>query len=147
MIAATNTLAAEQHEKDIAAETERLDQLAASDDPADLRPILADLTSPDKDIRAAAIEAVKQFGSRDAIPTLQNLAANTTDVEEKAALLEAADFLALPSLSELASQNSPATPEQIQADEAFRNRQLQNHPPAAVPAEVGSEPAKPITPN
>jgi HEAT repeat protein len=67
-----------------------------NDDPASLSNILADLTNPEKEIRDAAIEAAKQFGSTNAIPTLKAVAANTTDTEEQIALLEAANFLSLP---------------------------------------------------
>ena len=82
----------------IEAETDRLQQLSMSDDPISLSNILADLTSPEKEIRAAAIEATKQFGSTNAIPALKAAAEASEDHEEKAAFLEAVDFLSLPSL-------------------------------------------------
>ncbi len=96
-----------------------------NDDPASLSNILADLTNPEKEIRDAAIEAAKQFGSTNAIPTLKAVAANTTDLEEQSALLEAADFLSLPAISDSGVQ-LPRTPEQIQAamqKQAQRQRQ------------------------
>ena len=128
--ATTNAPTPEQREAAIDAETGRLQDWSMNDDPASLSNILADLTHPEKEIRDAAIEATKQFGSTNAIPTLKEVAANTTDTEEQIALLEAADFLSLPSLS--SSGPDTRTPEQIQAGaqrsaerQARRQAQLQ----------------------
>ena len=133
--ASTNTLTLEQRQEAIDAETDRLQQLSMNDDPASLSAILNDLTNPEKEIRAAAIEAAKQFGSTNAIPTLKAVASKTDDTGEQIALLEAADFLALPSFTIGGSGSStPKTPEQIQADEqqraqaeARRQAHLQKH--------------------
>ena len=134
--AATNAPTPEQREAAIDAETARLLDWSMNDDPASLSNILADLTNPEKEIRDAAIEATKQFGSTNAIPTLKAVAANTTDTREQIDLLEAADFLSLPSLpvSTLPTQ----TREQMkaaaqQARQAHQNRlqkgaQSQNPP-------------------
>lgn len=118
----TNTLTPEQRQAAIDAETDRLQQWSANDDPASLSNILTDLTSSEKEIRETAIEAAKQFGSTNAIPALKAVAANTTDTEEQIALLEAANFLSLPSLN--SSGPDTRTPEQIQAD-AQRNAERQ----------------------
>jgi hypothetical protein len=95
---ATNTLTPEQRQAAIDAETDHLQQWSMNDDPESLSNILADLTNSEKEVRQAAIEAAEQFGSTNAIPILKNLAANDGDPEEKAALLEAAHFLSLPSI-------------------------------------------------
>jgi hypothetical protein len=130
--AATNTPTPEQREAAIDAETDRLQEWSMSDDPASLSNILADLTNPEKEIREAAIEAAKQFGSSNAIPTLKAVAANTTDTEEQIALLEAANFLSLPSMT-FGGPAAPQTPEQIQAaaqrraeSKTRRQAQMQN---------------------
>lgn len=86
----------EEHHAVIAQETERLAQWSMNDDQQSLSNILGDLTSPEKEIRMAAIDAAKQFGSTNAIPVLKGMAANTDNPEEAAALLEAVDFLELP---------------------------------------------------
>ena len=113
----TNILTDEQREAAIDAETDRLQQWSMNDDPASLSNILADLTNPEKEVREAAIEAAEQFGSTNAIPTLKAVAANTSDTEEQIALLEAANFLSLPSFTIGGSgPATPRTPEQIQAD-------------------------------
>ena len=91
-----------------------------NDDPDSLSNILADLTNPEKEIREAAIEAAKQFGSSDAVPALKKAAANTDDIKEKIAFLDAADFLSLPSANLSAPPATPKTPEQIQADDQKR---------------------------
>jgi hypothetical protein len=130
---ATNTTTPEQHQAAIDAETDHLQQWSMNDDPASLSNILADLTNSEKEVRDAAIEASKQFGSSNAIPALKAAAMNTTDTEEQIALLEAADFLSLPSV-DFSEPAAPKTPEQIQADaqrkaerEAHRQAQLQKH--------------------
>ena len=46
-----------------AAEIDRLQDWSTNDDAESLNHIVADLTSPEKEIREAAIEATKQFGS------------------------------------------------------------------------------------
>jgi hypothetical protein len=122
---ATNTLTPEQRQTAIDAETARLQQWSMNDDPASLSNILADLTNPEKEIRDAAIEATKQFGSTNAIPTLKEVAANTTDTGEQIDLLEAANFLSLPSL--VVTPQPAQTMEQMkaaaqQARQAHQNR-------------------------
>jgi hypothetical protein len=130
--AATNAPTPEQREAAIDAETDRLQEWSMSDDPASLSNILADLTNPEKEIRDAAIEATKQFGSSNAIPALKAAAANTTDTEEQIALLEAANFLSLPGMT-FGGPATPQTPEQIQAaaqrraeSKGRRQAQMQN---------------------
>ena len=112
----------EEKEAFIEAETGRLQDLSTQDDPTSLSAILSDLNNPEKEIRLAAIEATKQFGSKDAIPTLQAEVANVTDTDEKIALLEAADFLSLPTLADAAVQ-TPLTPDQLQALQEHRQQQ------------------------
>jgi HEAT repeat protein len=110
------TVTPEEREVAINAEKDRLFEWEMNDDPESLSKILGDLTHPEKEIRLAAIEATKQFGSKDAIPTLKELVKNTDDAEEQAALLEAADFLSLTPMSD-SSVQLPRTPEQIQAEQ------------------------------
>jgi hypothetical protein len=124
---ATNALTPEQQQAAIDAETDRLQQWSMNDDPVSLSNILADLTNSEKEVREAAIEATKQFGSTNAIPTLKAVAANTTDPEEQIALLQAADFLSLPAISDSGVQ-LPRTPEQIQAA-TQKQAQRQSHNP------------------
>ena len=105
----------------IEAEIAHLQKLSLSDDPAALTPILAALASPEREIRDAAVEAAREFGSAEAIPALKAAADQTQDLEEKIALLEAADFLSLPEMT-LESQPVVRTPEELQA-EALRHAQ------------------------
>lgn len=103
----TNALA-EEHEAYAQARIDKLNELEANDDAESLHAILAELTNSDKEIRAAAVESAIQFGSRDAIPVLNDLAARTQDPDEKKELLDAAEFLALPTLSEVRAENPDA---------------------------------------
>lgn len=99
----TNTLA-EEHEAYVQARVDKLKELQANDDAESLHAILAELTNANKEIRAAAVESSIQFGSRDAIPVLNDLAARTSDPAEKKELQDAAEFLALPTLIEAEEQ-------------------------------------------
>jgi hypothetical protein len=75
-------------------------ELALNNDSASLKIILAELGNPNRAIRNAALQAAVQFGSRDAIPSLRQATAQVDDSDEKAELLQAIEFLKLPSLSE-----------------------------------------------
>ena len=90
------------------ARLDKLRELQSNDDAASLQAILAELANSDKTIRSAAVEATIQFGSRDAIPVLKDFAARTADPAEKKQLLDAADFLKLPTLTEIHAQNAAA---------------------------------------
>jgi HEAT repeat protein len=130
-VATANTLTPEQRQAAIDAETARLQQWSMNDDPASLSSILADLTNSEKEIREAAIEATEQFGSTNAIPILKNLAANDTDPQEKAALLDAANFISLPSIFDGAQTITPA--EREARRQARMQKQTQNQNPPAAP--------------
>jgi len=121
-VAPTNTLTDEERE----AEIERLQDLQMKDDAGSLSNIVADLTSPDKEIREAAIEATKEFGSADAIPSLKAAAASADDVEDQIAYLEAAEFLSLPSI-DFSGTATPPTPEQIQLEQRKAAALLARH--------------------
>jgi hypothetical protein len=82
--------------------------LAMNDDPSSLDQIFAELGNSHPRIREAAVEAVKQFGSTNAIPRLKEAIAQTENTKEKAALAEAIDFLETPSLAALSP--NPASP-------------------------------------
>jgi HEAT repeat protein len=125
----------EEHQATVDNEVERLQNLSGKNDPASKAVILGDLTSPDKDIRLAAIDAIKQSGSASDVPTLQADAAAAPDPDTQAALQDAANFLSLPD-AVLAGSGTPVpeTPEQIQAtQQKFASAQsqrlasIQNH--------------------
>jgi hypothetical protein len=104
-VAADTNMLADEHQIYVQDHIDKLQELQAHDDAPSLQAILSELTNSDKEIRAAALEATIQFSSRDAIPVLKNLAARTDDPDEKKELLDAAEFLELPSLTEIQSQN------------------------------------------
>jgi hypothetical protein len=116
-----NTTNPAETQADVENEISRLQDLSTKADSASLSAILDDLANPEKAVRLAAIEATKQFGSRDAIATLKASVANTPDTDEQIALLQAADFLSLPTLSDSDVQ-LPRTPDQIQAAQQRRER-------------------------
>ena len=84
----------------VKAKFEQLQDLATKSDPASMEAILAEMKSPYPEVRGDALEAIIQFRSRDAIPALKELAAQTEYPKEKVAILEAVEFLQLPTLDE-----------------------------------------------
>jgi hypothetical protein len=94
--------------------TERVAELAAlamNDDSNSLNTIWSELSNPDPEIRAGALAAVVQFGDRSVTPRLRDLAAQTEDPSEKIAIIQAADYLDLPRLTDAPrarSTNAPA---------------------------------------
>jgi response regulator RpfG family c-di-GMP phosphodiesterase len=110
---AVQTVTPEEKETGIEAEKDKLSNWEMSDDPQSLSNILADLNSPEKEIRMAAIQAAVQFESTNAIPVLKAQAAGDNDPDEKAALLQAADYLALPTVT-FTEGNAPMPPDLAQ---------------------------------
>lgn len=103
------------------------------------RAILGDLTSPEKEIREAAIEAAKQFGDTNAIPVLKALAANDADNQEAIEMLQAADFIALPEAPLVQHSNAPLTPEQQQRrlpEKPDRRKVARNTPDNKIPKQI-----------
>jgi hypothetical protein len=101
------------HEEYVRERVAELTTLAMNDDANSLRAIWSELSNPDKEIRAGALEAVVQFGDRSVVPSLRALAAKTEDSAEKASIIAAADQLELPPLFELegaSPANSPPQP-------------------------------------
>ncbi len=96
-----------QHQTYVEKRTEELMDLAMSDDRSSLETILSELTNRDPEIRKAALQATIQFGSRDAIPKLMDVVSQVDDPKEKADIVEAIEFLKLPSATEVAAQSQP----------------------------------------
>lgn len=76
-----------------------IQELAITYDAASIPALAKFLSHADPEIRAAARDGLITLGERAAIPALQS-AARTATPEEARALLEAAEFLALPTLTE-----------------------------------------------
>ncbi|GAA5130204.1 hypothetical protein JIN84_04385 [Luteolibacter yonseiensis] len=73
-----------------------LNELAWFEDEASLRQILGELKNPLREIREAALEATKTFGSTAAIPTLSALAEETPDPVEQKTINEVIEYLKVP---------------------------------------------------
>jgi hypothetical protein len=99
-----------KHQAYVEARGAELMDLGMNDDAQSLNTILSELNNRDPEIRKAAVEATVQFGSRDAIPNLMDAAAQTDDPQEKAEIMEAIQFLKLPTLSEAAAQANQMQP-------------------------------------
>ena len=99
-----------EHETYVEKRVAELQDLAMDEDPKSLQIILSELTNRDPEIRQAAVDAAVQFGSRDAIPRLTDAASQTEDAGERAAILEAAEYLKLPSYRETAGDQPVPKP-------------------------------------
>lgn len=135
----------QEKQANIEAEKDNLLSWQMSDDPQCLSNILADLNSPEKEIRLAAIQAAVQFENTNAIPVLRAQAANDNDPDEKAALLQAADYLSLPPLT-FTTGNAPMTQQQSQ-DAAQRRGDSQLAVQARVQAQNGQGTSTPAPNN
>jgi hypothetical protein len=73
-------------------------------DAAALETILSELQNSDRTIRQAAREAIVRVDNRSVLPRLQELAAQTDDPSEKLELLDAIEYISLPSYSQRLAQ-------------------------------------------
>jgi hypothetical protein len=110
------------HAKYVRQRIKELNELAMNNDVESRDIILSEVaTNSDRRIRAAALEAAIQFDDRSVVPKLQQIAAQTDDPQEKQSILDAVDYINLPSLTEYRAAN-PADPS------APPNPNIKNHP-------------------
>jgi HEAT repeat protein len=89
------------------AETSDEDRIAAIQDLGtssnleSLQEIVSNFKDSNPQIRKAAVEATMQFGNKDAIPDLEQMVGDIEDPREKVEILDAIEFLKLPSLAEI----------------------------------------------
>lgn len=88
--------------------TAELEDLGMTGDTNALITIESELEDRDPRIQAAAVSAAIQFGSRAAIPALQEAYGHTDDPAQKLRLQQAVEFLELPTESEITNANPPA---------------------------------------
>lgn len=96
--------------------------LAERDDLA-LGIFLDRLRHPEKQVREAALDAIKQLDDKAAIPRLKELAENTEDPSEKRALLDAIEFVELP-LAKLTAKPKARLADPNQVSASKRNSRL-----------------------
>ena len=89
-----------QHQQWLATRIAELDDLAWFDNAQSLHRILAELRNPLPEIQAAALSATRAFGSRDAIPFLEALAADPSQTLDRQSITDAIAFLNLPTMLE-----------------------------------------------
>ena len=98
-------VAVTNHAEYVSDEFARLNELAMQDSPEAHQQILVELKNPDHEIREAALDALKQANDRSVVPAMQQIADQTQDPAEKQAILDAIDFINLPSLTEYLHQH------------------------------------------
>lgn len=94
----TSQEAQSNHAEFVRSRVSELMTLAMNNDHLSLSTICSELSNPDHDIRSGALAAVVQFGDRSVVPRLRTLASETEETSEKAAIMAAADHLALPTI-------------------------------------------------
>jgi hypothetical protein len=97
------------HEEYVEQRIHELERLARESGADSLNAILLELENPDKEIRKGALEATIQFRDRSSIPRLEVIAASTADPEEKTEILEAIEYLKLPTLTERLAEQQAVT--------------------------------------
>ena len=90
--------------------TRRIEAAVVTYDKDSLPVIVPYLTDPDPELRAAAREGLLQMGLAEAAPLLREAAGKLKDPREAILLLDAADFLELPSVSSSAGKKRRAHP-------------------------------------
>jgi len=84
-----------------------LNNMAMCGDAASRDTLLSEMTNPDPAIRQAALAATIQFGDHSVIPRLKEIEAQTEDASEKQQILQAINFMSLPTLTEVRAQGRP----------------------------------------
>jgi HEAT repeat protein len=120
----------ETRQEIIGAEVERIQELGTSEDPAALDELLQALSNSDKEIREAALEAVKQSGNSNAIPALETAVESAADVQEKISILEAIELLRLPAATFDGPPVVLTAEQQKAAEERRARRALRRQEPA-----------------
>lgn len=93
------------HEEFVSKRSDELMGLAMEKSPEAHQQIVDELKNPDKEIRKAALEAIQQADDRSVVPQMRQIADQTDDPAEKQAILEAIDFINLPTLTEYLHQH------------------------------------------
>jgi hypothetical protein len=97
---ATASVSENEYETFVGNRTAELTALAMQNDPQAHQQIMAELQNPDTNIFQAALEALKQADDRSVVPQMQQIAGQTDDPVKKQAILDAIEFINLPSLTE-----------------------------------------------
>jgi hypothetical protein len=134
----TNALSDETHVEYVSQRVRELMILGMQSDIVSRDTILSELRNSDREIRKAAVDAAIQFSDRSVVPRLKEVAAETQDPAEKAELLEAIEYINLPSLTEyLAEQRA----REAGAGRTNALQRLPNRP--ATPALAPTSPSAP----
>ncbi len=99
----------EENEDYVSNRISELEDLGMTDDPHSLAEIESEFDNRDPRIQKAAVAAAIQFGSRDAIPALQDAYRHFDDPEQKLNIQKAIDFLELPSMAEAGNATAAAS--------------------------------------
>jgi hypothetical protein len=129
---------ATNHEEYVEQRSAQLMELAMNDDQGSLNAILSEMTNSDSALRKAALRAAVEFDDRGVIPRLRQIASETEDPGEKKAILDAVNYLSLPTLTEYLQQH-PANSRMVAASKERRLLPAKpgspvNSPPTVTPS-------------
>lgn len=91
----------EEHQANVEARVAELLGLSGKTDRRSMDTLLAEVDSPDQEIREAALDAISQSANRSVIPELLAIAEQTQDPGLKRAIAETVEFLKTPTLTEV----------------------------------------------
>jgi hypothetical protein len=87
-------------EKELAAIQELLSEANGDNNPTIISALLEKVVHPEPAVRAAALDALKQLNDTNAVPGLQQAVEHIEDPRGKVAVLDAIDYLKLPSVTD-----------------------------------------------
>jgi hypothetical protein len=90
-------------ENELARIRELQDEVDGTNNPIIIAALLEKFLSPEREVRIAALQALKEMDDTNAVPGLEKAEASLSDAREKVAVLDAIDYIKLPS----ATQNVP----------------------------------------
>jgi len=95
-----------------------------TNNPSIITALLDKMSNSEAEVRKAALEALKQLNDTNAVPGLEQAAENIKDPREKVAMLDAIDYIKLPS----ATENVPPELATNNTDRTFMSTNVQFNP-------------------
>ena len=139
-------------ERDIQDILDLQSQVDGSNNLVIINALLEKFSNPEAEVRQTALRVIKEMNDTNAVPGLQKAVAGTTDAREKVAIMDAIDYIKMPTMTDdvppematnLASLTGPIS--NVQPNPAFLKgmknaRTRKNNPPAAPPQDMPANP-------
>lgn len=102
-------------------------QADGSNNPGIIATLAAKLANPERQVRDAALDGLKQLNDTNAIPGLKQAADNVKDPREKVAIMDVIDFIKMPGITE----NLPINTNDVSTNATARVHPHRKHAPGA----------------